>query len=91
MTILIKRPADVPASEITPLDLFRRRRAFIKAAGTIGGAAALGASAGWPLAAQAADRVRLFGVKKSPLSIDEKQTPYDVVTTYNKIVHNALL
>ena len=81
MTILIRRPADVPASEITPEPLFRRRRQLLRAAGA---GALLGASV--PLAftqAPLAQPIRLFGIKKSPLSIDEKQTPYDVVTTYN--------
>jgi sulfoxide reductase catalytic subunit YedY len=79
MSILIKQRADVLPSEITPIESYRRRRALIASA-----AALLGA-AGLPLAARdaRADTVRLFGVKKSPLSIDEKQTPYDVVTSYN--------
>ena len=77
--MLIRKPQDIRPSEITPPDLFRRRREFIKAAGA---AAALGLSAGLPGTAQA-QRIRLFGVRKSPLSIDEKQTPYEAVTTYN--------
>jgi sulfoxide reductase catalytic subunit YedY len=79
MSILIKQCADVLPSEITPIESYRRRRALIASA-----AALLGA-AGLPLAARdaRADTVRLFGVKKSPLSIDEKQTPNDVVTSYN--------
>jgi len=80
MSILIKQRADVPPSEITPIECYRRRRALIAS-----GAAALLGAAGLPLAARDAhgDTVRLFGVKKSPLSTDEKQTPYDVVTSYN--------
>ena len=77
--MLIRKPQAICPSEITPPDLFRRRRELIKAAGA---AAALGLSAGLPGAAQA-QRIRLFGVRKSPLSIDEKQTPYEAVTTYN--------
>ncbi|MBK9605083.1 MAG: protein-methionine-sulfoxide reductase catalytic subunit MsrP [Betaproteobacteria bacterium] len=76
----MRKPHAICPSEITPPDLFRRRREWIKAAGA--GAAALGLSAGLPGAAQA-QRIRLFGVRKSPLSIDEKQTPYEAVTTYN--------
>ena len=78
--MLIQKPNDIPASEITPREIFARRRSLIKAAGALG-AAAIGAPL---LIGQAqAERVRLFGVRKSPLSIDEKQTPHDVVTTYN--------
>ncbi|MEO8132512.1 MAG: protein-methionine-sulfoxide reductase catalytic subunit MsrP [Betaproteobacteria bacterium] len=82
MALLINQSTAVHSSEITSPELFRRRREFIKAAGAIGGIAAAGAGLGWPAAAHA-ERVRLFGVRKSALSIDEKQTPYDVVTTYN--------
>jgi sulfoxide reductase catalytic subunit YedY len=80
MSILIKQRADVLPSEITPIESYRRRRALIASA-----TAALLGAAGLPLAAREAraDTMRLFGVKKSPLSIDEKQTPYDVVTSYN--------
>ena len=77
--MLIRKPHVICPSEITPPDLFRRRRELIRAAGA---AVALGLSAGLPGAAQA-QRIRLFGVRKSPLSIDEKQTPYEAVTTYN--------
>jgi sulfoxide reductase catalytic subunit YedY len=79
MSILIKQCADVLPSEITPIESYRRRRVLIASAAALLGAAEL------PLAARdaRADTVRLFGVKKSPLSIDEKQTPYDVVTSYN--------
>jgi sulfoxide reductase catalytic subunit YedY len=83
MKILIRRPADIRQSEITPYEVFRRRRELIRAAGALTAVSARGAaSLAWALRA-AAEPIRLFGVKKSPLSIDEKQTPYDVVTSYN--------
>jgi sulfoxide reductase catalytic subunit YedY len=34
MTILIRRPSDIQPSEITPPEIFRRRRELLKAAGT---------------------------------------------------------
>ncbi len=77
--MLIKRPADVAPSEITPRELFERRREFIKAAGlgAIAGAAALlgvgGASAGTKLPAAA----------KSPFSTPDKPNTYKDITTYN--------
>ena len=69
--MLIRKPSATCPSEITPPELFRRRREFIKAAGAIGAAAGLGLPLGFPTAAHA-QRVRLFGVGKSPLSIDDK-------------------
>ena len=84
MRILIRRPADVRPSEITPHEIFRRRRELIGAAGALSVVSALGgvASMAWPAGATA-EPIRLFGVKKSPFSTDEKPTPYDVVTSYN--------
>jgi len=76
--MLIKRPRDISPSEITDPAVYLNRRAFMKAAGLAG--LALGAS-GWLSPSQAA--VKLTGVRKSPLSIDESQTPYKDVTTYN--------
>ena len=70
----------IPSSEITPPETFRNRRRLIKAMALAGGVAMAGPMS---LTSAHAERVRLFGVKKSALSIDEKQTPYDVVTTYN--------
>jgi sulfoxide reductase catalytic subunit YedY len=82
MALLIRRPADIAASEITPEPLFRRRRELLRAAGALTALAGTGLSPGTAKVARA-QPIRLFGVRKSPLSIDEKQTPYDVVTTYN--------
>ncbi|MEO7761035.1 MAG: protein-methionine-sulfoxide reductase catalytic subunit MsrP, partial [Casimicrobiaceae bacterium] len=82
MSILIRSAADIPSSEITSHDHFTKRRELIKAAGAISVLAATGISLGLSASARA-DPIRLFGMKKSPLSIDEKQTPYDVVTSYN--------
>ena len=78
--MLIQKPAAIPPSEITPRDTFLSRRQLVKAMALAGGVAL-----GGPLSLTVAhaERVRLFGVKKRALSIDEKQTPYDVVTTYN--------
>ena len=76
--MLIKRPADIRTSEITDRALYRERRTFLKAAGLAG--LALGGS-GLALPGEAA--VKLPGVRKSPFSVDEAQTPYKDVTTYN--------
>ena len=76
--MLIKRPSDISSSEITDPAVYLNRRAFMKAAGLAG--LALGASA-WMPPSQAA--VRLAGVRNSPLSINEAQTLYKDITTYN--------
>ncbi len=76
--MLIKRPSDISPSEITDPAVYLNRRAFMKAAGLAG--LALGTS-GWLSPSEAA--VKLTGVRKSPLSIDESQTPYKDITTYN--------
>jgi sulfoxide reductase catalytic subunit YedY len=82
--MLIRRPDDVPPSEITPESVYRRRREFIRAAGALlAGAAAVTP----PFAASAAEpakrTVRLMGVQPSPLSTTEKQNSWDEVTSYN--------
>jgi sulfoxide reductase catalytic subunit YedY len=81
--MLIKKPADIPYSEVTPRGLYLRRREFIQtaAAGAIGAAAGLS-----PLASQRVDaqvRTRLPNVRKSPLSTSETANSYEDVTGYN--------
>ena len=65
--MLIRKPADIPSSEITPESAYWDRRRFLAA-----GAGALGAAA-LPRVARAARAARA----------DDKPTPYDVITTYN--------
>ena len=81
--MLIKKPADIPYSEVTPRGLYLRRREFIRtaAAGAIGAAAGLS-----PLASQRVDaqvRTKLPNVRKSPLSTSETANSYEDVTGYN--------
>ena len=70
--MLIRKPADIPSSDITPEDLYLRRREFI---GT--GAKALTAAALAPGALLAACE------RASGEPIQEELTPYEMVTTYN--------
>jgi methionine sulfoxide reductase catalytic subunit len=61
----------IPYSQITPKSLYMSRRQLL---------------AGLPLAfagTQALAGTKLAGVQKSPYSTDEKETPYNVTTTYN--------
>ena len=77
--MLIKRAADIPASEITSPALYADRRRFLRLAGAGTAALALGGP-GQLFAAQA----RTLGpLAKSPLSTAEELTPLKDVTRYN--------
>ena len=78
--MLIRKPADIPYSEITPKSLYLRRREFIQA--TAGGAVAAAAAIAVP-GARAQGRAKLPNVRKSPLSATEAPNGYDDVTGYN--------
>jgi sulfoxide reductase catalytic subunit YedY len=71
--MLIGRPHDIPASEITPHAVYLRRRELIA------GAAAAGVCALLPAAAAAA----ALEAARSPLSTDEPLTDLEDVTGYN--------
>jgi sulfoxide reductase catalytic subunit YedY len=66
--MLIRRPDDIPSSEITPEGLYQNRRAFIGTAGAL----ALGTVAA-PSVLQA-----MTGNRQ-----DEKPNSYEDITTYN--------
>ena len=74
--MLIRKPADLRYSDVTPRQLYVNRRRFLAA-----GSAALGAWA-LPTPAKAAG-AKLANVVKSNYKVDEKITPYEDVTTYN--------
>ena len=85
--MLIKKAADLKESEVTPKELFLKRREFIAAAGVT---AAAVASNGFgifggddSIAAQNPNAQKLTNLKKSPFSTDEKLNSYRDVTTYN--------
>jgi sulfoxide reductase catalytic subunit YedY len=71
--MLIRRPSDVPSSEITAERDYLDRRRFMKVAGGAGAALAIGAIAPGVLTACTAQEARA----------EEKLTPYDDITTYN--------
>ncbi|WP_341675632.1 protein-methionine-sulfoxide reductase catalytic subunit MsrP [Niveibacterium sp. SC-1] len=75
--MLIRRPTDIPPSEITSETLYRGRRLFVRDMG-LAGLAFAGLSL--PGLAGAA---KLPGVTKSPLSVTETPTPFKSVTGYN--------
>ena len=77
--MLIKRPADIRPSEITPPELYRQRRRFLQAG------AALAATALLPgLSAPARARGEPLGeLLESPYSTDESLNSYEAITSYN--------
>jgi sulfoxide reductase catalytic subunit YedY len=79
--VLIRKPADIRASEITSKDNYLNRRAFMKA-GAIAGGAALASPA---LSAVVPDeqRARISGIVKSEFSTSENANSYEDITTYN--------
>jgi sulfoxide reductase catalytic subunit YedY len=84
--MLIKKPADVPSSEITDKKLYLNRRQFIQAAaGTAAVAAAgvLGSEAVLSAKTPAAHGRKLEGITKSRFSASEKPNSWDDITTYN--------
>src|ERR1700688_150399 len=86
--MLIRKPAAIKSSEITPKSTYLNRRNFLAGA-TITGAAAVAGIAlrdfaelvAPPLTAHA--NARIDGLQKSPFSTTEKETPYKDITTYN--------
>jgi sulfoxide reductase catalytic subunit YedY len=87
--MLIKKPADIPSSEITDRALYLNRRDFLKTAAGVAAAGAGAASISETLfaAGQAAPHGRkLDGVGKSPLSLapeQEKANSWEQITSYN--------
>jgi sulfoxide reductase catalytic subunit YedY len=81
--MLIKKPPDIKASEITDQKIYLERRHFLRAASAAALAVAAGIVPGlWvPGVTQAAEK--LEGARKSPFSTDEALTPYEDVTHYN--------
>ena len=76
--MLIRRPDDILSSEITPPEIYRERRRFMQGMGALAAGAALGS-----VAADAQAGVKLAGVRASAYKLNEAQTPYKAVTTYN--------
>jgi sulfoxide reductase catalytic subunit YedY len=83
--MLIKKPADIASSEITPRNVYLNRRSFLVAAVAAGVAAAAGLSLynrlSSPVITQAS--AKIDGIQKSEFSTSESVTPYKDVTNYN--------
>jgi methionine sulfoxide reductase catalytic subunit len=83
--MLIKKPADIPSSDITDKKVYLNRREFIRAATATTAVTAAGLMAGeaWLDAAPAPHGRKLENVKSSPFSTTEKQNTWDQITTFN--------
>jgi sulfoxide reductase catalytic subunit YedY len=88
--MLIKPTPDLRDSDVTPRDLYLRRREFLGAAGAGAAALATGLIAANGAAAQNPAAQKLANLKKSPLSTDEKLNSYRDVTTYNNFYEYGL-
>jgi len=82
--MLIKKPSDIPSSEITPRSVYLNRRKFL-AGSALAGAATLAGRALYELASPVSARAntKIDGIQKSQFSTTEQITPYNDVTTYN--------
>jgi sulfoxide reductase catalytic subunit YedY len=93
--MLIKKPADLRESDVTPKELYLRRREFLAVAGGTAAAVAGGALGpvftGTPTAsAQNPNAQKLTSLKSSPFSTDEKLNSYKDITTYNNFYEFGL-
>ena len=87
--MLIKKPADILSSEITPQAWYLRRREFLRQAAALGVAGTMLPAAFKGALAQSSGPItepgklpKLAG-KKSTFSVTEKMTPHKDVVTYN--------
>jgi sulfoxide reductase catalytic subunit YedY len=92
--MLIKKAPDLRESDVTPKELFLKRREFIAAAGVTAAAVAtngLGLLDGdGDAATQNPNAQKLTDVKKSAFSTDEKLNSYKDITTYNNFYEFGL-
>jgi methionine sulfoxide reductase catalytic subunit len=93
--MLIKKPADIRESEVTPKELYLRRRDFIKVAGSVAAVAATAAVGSTLLdesaAAQNPNAYKFPDLKKgSPFDTTEKLNSYKEATTYNNFYEFGL-
>jgi sulfoxide reductase catalytic subunit YedY len=94
--MLIKKAADIAESEVTPRDIYVRRREFLKVAGNTALAVTAAGAIGGVLTsteeaeAQNPNAQKLTNLKKSPFDTDEKLNSYKDVTTYNNFYEFGL-
>src|SRR5712692_6959208 len=81
--MLIKKPEDIPFSEITPKDLYLTRRQFIIGASTLAAAMIGSGPSGLLSPPETLGAGAKLSFSKSAFSTDEKLTPNKDVTNYN--------
>jgi sulfoxide reductase catalytic subunit YedY len=84
--MLIKKPGDIPSSEITPKESYLNRRTFITGAVAAGAALAGGFYLREHVGSSEivhAEGQKLSGIVKSPLSTSETPTSFKDITNYN--------
>src|SRR5271154_5327890 len=81
--MLIKKPVDIPWSEITPKSLYLTRRKFLGGAALAAAAAGVGLREVVSPSMTARANAKIDGIKPSSFSTTEKENPYKDVTTYN--------
>ena len=84
--MLIKKPTEIPSSDITPKSTYLSRRKFITGAAAAGAALAGGFYLRNHVGEDAtvhAGGAKLAGIVKSPLSTDEKPNSFQDITNYN--------
>jgi sulfoxide reductase catalytic subunit YedY len=73
--MLIRKPADLRHSNVTPKQFYLNRRRFLAAGSAIAGA--------WALPTPASATMKLNNVTKSSYTVNEKITPLADITSYN--------
>ena len=73
--MLIRKPADLRYSDVTPKQVYVNRRRFLAASSAIVGA--------WALPTPAGATMKLNNVEKSSYKVDEKITSKEDITSYN--------
>lgn len=81
--MLIRRPPDIPPSEITPEGVYRSRRKWLAAAAVGSAAAAFSVAGVFGGASQGRAATKLGPIAPSKFSTGEEKTPYEDVTRYN--------
>jgi len=83
--MLIKKAADIRSSEITPRSWYMDRRKFLAGSALAGAAALAGGRLEeiWSPSRSVEANDKISGIQSSPLSTNEKQTPYKDITNYN--------
>lgn len=86
MLIKISQPNPVSESDVTPYDLFIRRRQFLRLG--MGSVISTGLISGLPQSAHGGQK--LESIVPSPYTLDEPQTPFDAVANYNNFYEFSL-